>query len=97
MPAGSGNPFSKLGMMETRTLRILTGADVAKIADAYHAWRETGGRYADEPGRLILVNLPRRARAVAGNQKPWPADKVERWSIDRLIPYAKNARRRSPR
>ena len=41
---------SKLGMMETRTLRILTDADVAKIADAYHAWRETGGRNADEPG-----------------------------------------------
>jgi hypothetical protein len=40
--------------------------------------------------------LSRRARAdareVAGNQRPWPADKVERWSIDRLIPYAKNAR-----
>jgi type I restriction enzyme M protein len=28
----------------------LTDADVGKIADAYHAWRETGGRYADEPG-----------------------------------------------
>jgi hypothetical protein len=40
--------------------------------------------------------LPRRARArareVTGNQRPWPADKVERWQIDRLIPYAKNAR-----
>jgi hypothetical protein len=33
-----------------------------------------------------------RARGVDGNQKPWPADKVERWAIDRLIPYAKNAR-----
>src|SRR5712672_4153900 len=33
-----------------------------------------------------------RAREVAGNQKPWPADKVERWAIERLIPYAKNAR-----
>jgi hypothetical protein len=33
-----------------------------------------------------------RAREAAGNQRPWPADKVERWSIDRLIPYAKNAR-----
>jgi ParB-like chromosome segregation protein Spo0J len=40
--------------------------------------------------------LPRgaraRARDEAGNQRPWPADKVERWSIDRLIPYARNAR-----
>src|SRR5580692_9753995 len=25
-------------------------------------------------------------------QRPWPADKVERWAIDRLIPYARNAR-----
>ena len=33
-----------------------------------------------------------RAREAAGNQRPWPADKVERWVIDRLIPYAKNAR-----
>ena len=33
-----------------------------------------------------------RARGEAGNQRPWPADKVERWSIERLIPYAKNAR-----
>src|SRR6202022_4021817 len=32
------------------------------------------------------------AREAAGNQRPWPADKVERWAIDRLIPYAKNAR-----
>src|SRR5882757_7159899 len=33
-----------------------------------------------------------RTREAAGNQRPWPADKVERWAIDRLIPYAKNAR-----
>jgi DNA modification methylase len=26
----------------------------------------------------------------------WPADKVERWSLDRLIPYAKNARKHTP-
>lgn len=40
----------KLGAMETRTLKVLTDEDIAKIADAYHAWREPGGRYADEPG-----------------------------------------------
>ena len=33
-----------------------------------------------------------RARVEAGNQRTWPADKVERWAIERLIPYAKNAR-----
>ena len=26
----------------------------------------------------------------------WPADKVERWPIERLVPYAKNARTHSP-
>jgi hypothetical protein len=37
-----------------------------------------------------------RARDGSGNQRPWPADKVERWPIDRLIPYAKNVRTHSP-
>ena len=36
-----------------------------------------------------------RARGGSENHRPWPADKVERWSIDRLIPYAKNARTHS--
>jgi len=39
-----------LGTMETRTLKVLNEADVAKVAGAYHAWRETGGAYADEAG-----------------------------------------------
>jgi DNA modification methylase len=43
--------------------------------------------------------VSRRARAGArvetGNQRPWPADKVERWPISRLIPYARNARTHS--
>src|ERR1700730_2598178 len=39
-----------------------------------------------------------RARARGGgseNQRLWPAYRVERWAIDRLIPYAKNARTHS--
>jgi hypothetical protein len=40
----------------------------------------------------LPIGLGGRARGEAGNQRPWPADKVERWSIERLIPYAKNAR-----
>jgi hypothetical protein len=40
----------------------------------------------------VLARARARAREAAGNQRPWPADKVERWSIDRLIPYARNAR-----
>ncbi len=39
-----------LGTMQTRTLKVLTEADVAKVAGAYHAWREKAGGYADEPG-----------------------------------------------
>ena len=27
-----------------------------------------------------------------GPPRPWPADRVERWPIERLIPYANNAR-----
>src|ERR1700731_1196025 len=30
--------------------------------------------------------------ASAGLTRPWPADRVERWPIERLIPYANNAR-----
>jgi type I restriction enzyme M protein len=40
----------KLGTMETRTLRVLTDEHIAKVADAYHTWREPGRLYADEPG-----------------------------------------------
>jgi type I restriction enzyme M protein len=39
-----------LGTMESRTLKVLTGEDIAMVAGTYHAWRETGGRYADEAG-----------------------------------------------
>ena len=36
--------------METRRLRILDDDDVARIADAYHAWRNHDGAYRDVPG-----------------------------------------------
>lgn len=39
-----------LGTMQTRTLKVLTEADIAKVTGAYHAWREAAGGYADEPG-----------------------------------------------
>ena len=40
----------------------------------------------------VRISIAARARVGSENQRPWPADKVERWAIDRLIPYAKNAR-----
>ncbi len=39
-----------LGSMETRTLKVLREADIAKVAGAYHAWREKAGGYVDEAG-----------------------------------------------
>ena len=29
-------------------------------------------------------------------KQEWPADKVERWPIERLIPYARNSRTHTP-
>ena len=69
-----------------------------KINHRNNQWREA----ERGPGRGKSANTSppstrARARARGGseNQRPWPADKVERWSIDRLIPYAKNARTHS--
>ena len=33
--------------------------------------------------------------AQHGAKTAWPADRVERWPIDRLVPYARNARTHS--
>ncbi|MFE9815256.1 type I restriction-modification system subunit M [Streptomyces sp. NPDC005773] len=52
-----------LGEMIDRTERDLTAADLAKIADTYHAWRgtqsarEEGLPYADEPGFCASADL----------------------------------------
>jgi len=55
--------------------------------------RVGAGRKAGKSANTSTVSRGRApAREAAGNQRPWPADKVERWAIDRLIPYAKNAR-----
>jgi len=69
-----------------------------KFKHRNNQWREAE-RGLERVGRRVkapTLPLPRRARArarvEAGIQRPWPADKVERWGIDRLIPYAKNAR-----
>src|ERR1700730_9088839 len=61
--------------------------------------RRPAARHRQDPGNgrrgLDRLGARARAREAAGNQRPWPADKVERWAIDRLIPYAKNARTHS--
>lgn len=40
----------RLGRMETRRLRVLDDDDIAKIAGAYHSWRNVGGGYEDIAG-----------------------------------------------
>ena len=41
---------SKIGTMVSRKLRAFSEADIAKIGDAYHAWRSNGSAYADIEG-----------------------------------------------
>ncbi|MDR0594823.1 MAG: type I restriction-modification system subunit M [Bifidobacteriaceae bacterium] len=47
----------RLGRMETRRLRVLDDADIARIAGAYHAWRTPGGGFQDEPGFARAATL----------------------------------------
>ena len=47
----------KLGRMQTRTLRVLDPDDMARIADAYHAWRSVDAEYADVPGFAKAASL----------------------------------------
>jgi type I restriction enzyme M protein len=49
----------KLGRMETRTLRVLTPEDIAKIAGTYRGWRSKSPKdvYADSPGFAKAANL----------------------------------------
>ncbi len=49
-----------LGYLETRVHRVFTNADIAKIADTAHRWRqdcEAEDDYADEPGFCRSVKL----------------------------------------
>ncbi|WP_138413505.1 type I restriction-modification system subunit M [Sinomonas gamaensis] len=48
----------KLGVMETRRLRVLDDdRDIAKIAAAYHAWRNHDGGYQDVPGFVKAASM----------------------------------------
>ena len=41
---------SKLGEMASRKLRVFSDADVSRIAETYHSWRNKNGKYEDIPG-----------------------------------------------
>lgn len=46
-----------LGSMTTRRLRSLSEADISKIADTYHAWRNRDGEHVDQPGFARAATL----------------------------------------
>ena len=46
-----------LGRMVDRTHRELTAGDIARVAGAFHAWRDGDGGYADEPGFCRAATL----------------------------------------
>ena len=47
----------KLGQMVSRRLRIFEDADLKKITDVYHEWRNVGGQYADVEGFCKAATL----------------------------------------
>ena len=47
----------KLGVMVDRRHRELTGENIKKISDTYHAWRDEGGKYEDIAGFCKSVKL----------------------------------------
>lgn len=54
----------KLGTMASRRLRVFEDADVARIADTYHTWRNLGGSYSDTEGFCKAATL---AEVAANN------------------------------
>ena len=47
----------KLGRMESRVHRILDPEDIAKVADAFHGWRNKSGTYEDVAGFCMSATL----------------------------------------
>jgi hypothetical protein len=49
---------------------------------------------------IVITSLRGRPRRREGrsdlSEGAWPADQVERWPIDRLIPYAKSKKEAEP-
>ena len=48
---------SKMGTMESRKLRVFTDADIEKVADIYHNWRNVGGQYNNVDGLCYNASL----------------------------------------
>src|ERR1700736_2377114 len=80
--------------------RTHSEAQIAQLAASMKEWGWTNPVLADEAGEISKgsyspLSRARIMRTREGREYPWPADQVERWPIDRLIPYAKNSRTHS--
>ena len=94
----------KLGRMETRVVRVFDPADITKVADTYHAWRNEGGTYEDVAGFCKSASLdevkahdfvltPGRyvgAEDLEDDGEPF-ADKMERLTEELSAQMAKGA------
>jgi ParB-like chromosome segregation protein Spo0J len=59
--------------------------------------KEAGAPHAGPPdGQLQVVDIGAPPSGAPSDMPQWPADHVERWPIERLIPYARNARTHKP-
>jgi type I restriction enzyme M protein len=69
----------KLGRMETRRLRVLDDTDIAKIADAYHSWRNHDGKFEDVAGfaKSVLFNEIEQSNFVLTPGRYVGAEEVE--------------------
>ena len=95
----------KLGRMVDRTHRELTDDDIARIAGAYHAWRDGADAYGDLPGfckSAALNEVRRHSHALTPGRyvgaEPLPDDgepfeaKMRRLVADLQEQQAENAR-----
>jgi type I restriction enzyme M protein len=46
-----------MGTMESRKLRVFTDADIDKVAQTYHSWRNIGGEYENTDGYSYNATL----------------------------------------
>lgn len=69
----------KMGVMVDRRHKELTGEEVQKIAETYHAWRGEGGEYEDVPGfcKAVMLDEVRKHEHILTPGRYVGAEEVE--------------------
>jgi hypothetical protein len=67
---------------------------ICTLQEILHMLCDDRAQFTFQPCSTSPLTRARIMRAREGGDE-WPADQVERWPIDRLIPYAKNSRTHS--